>query len=201
MLNARSVSAVLVSLAAVFAAVANAQDTGTTAIPSGMIQLTDELDEAEDGEWYCFDSFGDTVEEGDGIQVHTCKDRPEGFSEDQDWTPNSPNMGQIETTQVPGYCVQAQRIAAGAWLNVEPCTTTRVDRRQDWVAGSDGQIHPASDTSLCLAVTKGVHGMCGNPDCSNFKRNVQLQACADYSMGKDYRYITWTIPGGSIGTP
>src|SRR5205085_1402981 len=116
----RSIPAVLVSLTAVIAAVANAQDTGTTAIASGMIQLTDELDEAEDGEWYCFDSFGDTVEEGDGIQVHTCKDRPEGVSEDQDWTPNSPNMGQLETTQSPGLCVQAQRIAAGAWVNVLP---------------------------------------------------------------------------------
>jgi hypothetical protein len=200
-LNFRSISAVLVSLAAVFTAVANAQDTGTTATTSGMIQLVDELDEAADGEYYCFDSFGDTVEEGDGIQTHTCKDRPEGVSEDQDWTPNSPNMGQLETTQSPGLCVQAQRIAAGAWLNVEPCTMMRVDKRQDWVAGADGQIHPASDTSLCLAVTKGVHGTCGNPDCSNFKRNVTLVACSDYSMRMDYKYITWSIPGGSIGTP
>jgi hypothetical protein len=40
---------VLVSLAAVFAAVANAQDTGATSTVSGMIQLVDELDEAADG--------------------------------------------------------------------------------------------------------------------------------------------------------
>jgi len=194
----RSFAAVLVSLAAVFAAVANAQDTGSTAV-TGMITLVDMLDEAEDGEYYCADAFGDEVDEGDGIQAHTCKDRPGGVWEDEDFTIDSPSLGQLEFTQAPGECVQAQRVAAGAWLSVQPCATRRVDNRQQWIAGADGMIHPASDTSLCWAVTKGAHGTCGNPDCSNFKRNVMLMACSDYTRGSDYKYITWAYPGGTIG--
>ena len=191
----RTISAVLVSLAAVFAAVANAQDTGSTpTVASGMITVVDMLDEATDGEYYCADAFGDYVDLGDGIQAHTCKDRPGGVWEDEDFTVNSPSVGQIEMTQAPGLCVQAQRVMAGAWLNVETCATRRVDSRQQWMAGADGFIHPASDDTLCWAITKGEHGRCGNPDCSNYKRNVQLQLCSDYTMGKDYRFITWAYP-------
>jgi hypothetical protein len=196
-MNVRSLTAVLFSAAAVIA-VANAQDTGSTAT-TGMITLVDMLDEAADGEYYCADAFGDTVEEGDAIQAHTCKDRPGGISEDEEFTVNSPNLGQIETTQAPGFCVQAQRVAAGAWLNVLPCATRRVDNRQQWIAGTDGLIHPASDETLCWAVTRGPHGSCGNPDCSNYKRNLQLQTCSDYERGMDYRFVTWAYPGGSIG--
>jgi hypothetical protein len=42
----------------------------------GYFVLMNQLDEAEDGEYYCLDVFGSTMEEGDGMQVHTCKDRP-----------------------------------------------------------------------------------------------------------------------------
>ena len=193
----RSLLAVLVSLTAMIPAVANAQDTGDTAAPtvaSGMITLVDMLDVAADKEFFCADVFGDYVEDGDGIQAHTCKDRPGGIWEDEEFTVNSPGPGQIETTQVPGLCVAAQRVTDGAHLNVLPCVTTRVDLRQTWVAGADGMIHPSSDTSLCWAVAKGAHGRCGNPDCSNYKRTLILESCADYTMGMDYRYITWAFP-------
>ena len=196
----RSILAVLVSLTTVIATVANAQDTGAPAVASGMITLVDMLDEAADGEYYCADVFGDAVEEGDGIQAHTCKDRPGGIWEDEEFTVNSPGAGQIEMTQAPGLCVAAQRVTDGAHLNVLPCVTTRTDLRQTWVAGADGMIHPSSDTSLCWAVAKGAHGRCGNPDCSNYKRTLILETCSDYTMGMDYRFITWAYPA-DIGTP
>ena len=174
------------------AAVAYAQDTGDTGVVPvrGSIILTDPLNEAADGEFYCLDIFGSTVEEGDGMQVHTCKDRPRP-AEDMDFTVNAPDVGMINVTQVDDLCVAMQRALAGAHMNVVACSST--DRRQQWLSDEYGQIHPASDDTLCLTVADT--RMCGNPGCTNYKRVLTLQTCAD----QETEYITWTIPGGSIG--
>jgi len=175
------------------AAVAYAQDTADTGAEStrGSIILTDPLNEREDGEFYCLDIFGSTVEPDDGMQVHTCKDRPRP-AEDMDFTVDTPNLGNINVTQYDSLCVSTMRRAAvGQHLAVVDCSST--DMRQQWIADVDGQIHPAADTTLCLTVADT--RMCGNPDCSNYKRNLTVQTCADV----DARYITWTIPGGTLG--
>ena len=178
------------------AAVAYAQDTGDTGVvvPAnpGSIVLVAQLNEADDGEFYCADLFGSTVEENDGMQVHTCKDRPRP-AVDMQFTTDSPNMGNIEVTLTDlGLCVAtSRRAAAGAHMNVVACNS--MDMRQRWVSDSLGQIHPATDTTLCWTVADT--RMCGNPGCTNYKRTLTLETCAD----QEERYITWFIPGGSVG--
>jgi hypothetical protein len=172
------------------AAVAYAQDTGAEST-RGSIILTDPLNERADGDFYCLDIFGSTVEPNDGMQVHTCKDRPRP-AEDMDFTVDTPNLGMINVTQYDTLCVSTMRKAAvGQHLAVVECSAT--DMRQQWYSDGDGLIHPASDTTLCLAVADT--RMCGNPDCSNYKRTLTLQDCGSV----DPKYITWTIPGGTIG--
>jgi hypothetical protein len=181
----------LLSLGAAAAAVAYAQDTGMVIDNPGSIVLVAQLNEADDGDYYCADLFGSTVEDGDGMQVHTCKDRPRPAA-DMQFTVDSPNTGNIMVTQSEDLCVStSRRAAAGAHLNVVPCAS--MDMRQRWVSDDLGQIHPASDESLCWTVADT--RMCGNPDCSNYKRTLTLETCADF----EERYITWYIPGGSIG--
>ena len=65
--------------------------------------------------------------------------------------------------------------------------------RQPFLADAPGQIHPASDASLCLTVADT--RMCGNPGWSNYKREVTLELRVD----QEPEYNIWTIPGGSIG--
>jgi hypothetical protein len=183
---------VLSLCAAATAAVAYAQDTGDTGVVPvrGMITLTDPLNERADGEYYCLDIFGSTVEDGDGMQVHTCKVRPRP-AEDMDFTVNAPSLGYINVTQADDLCVTMQRPRAESRLNVLACSST--DTNQQWISDAAGEIHPASDTTLCLTVADT--RMCGNPGCTNYKRILTLETCA----GLDTKYITWTIPGGSIG--
>ena len=175
------------------AAVAYAQDTADTGAAStrGSIILTDPLNERADGDFYCLDIFGSTVEPNDGMQVHTCKDRPRP-AEDMDFTVDTPNLGNINVTQHDDLCVSTMRKAAvGQHMVVVTCSST--DMRQQWVSDGDGLIHPASDTTLCLTVADT--RMCGNPDCSNYKRTLTLQDCGSV----DPKYNIWTIPGGTIG--
>ena len=173
---------------------------GALAQDSGMIQLADELDEAADGQYYCFDAFGDWLDEDDGIQTHTCKDRPHGLSEDQDWTVHYPLLGQVSPTQWDGsdypLCVTADRLVAGGWLHIEQCSA-RYDRHQQWYADTDGIVHSDYDSTLCWTIDRGVHGRCGDELCDNYKRNVTLQDCASF----DPKWETWIIPGGTIGIP
>jgi len=181
--------------AAATAAVAYAQDTGDTGtvVPvRGSITLVAQLNERDDGEYYCLDIFGSTVSENDGMQVHTCKDRPRP-AEDMDFTVNAPSVGYINVTQVDDLCVAMQRPVAGSRLNVVACSSTDPRQLQQWISDEYGKIHPASDSTLCLTVAEDF--MCGNPGCTNYKRILTLEACADY----DTRYNTWSIPGGSIG--
>ena len=174
------------------AAVAYAQDTGDTGVVPvrGSIVLTDPLNERDDGEYYCLDIFGSTVSENDGMQVHTCKDRPRP-AEDMDFTVNAPSLGYINVTQLDDLCVQMQRPRVGSHLNVVACSST--ESLQQWISDAAGQIHPASDDTLCMTVADT--RMCGNPGCTNYKRILTLETCAD----QETQYITWTIPGGSIG--
>jgi hypothetical protein len=181
----------LLSLGAAAAAVAYAQDTGMVIENPGSIILVAQLNEAEDGDYYCADLFGSTVEAGDGMQVHTCKDWPRP-AEDMTFTVDSPNVGNINVTQVDDLCVAAQRPRAGSYFNVVACSS--MDMRQQWVSDASGQIHPASDDTLCWTVADTWD--CGNRDCTNYKRTLTLQACADHEA----RFITWTIPGGGIGS-
>jgi hypothetical protein len=179
--------------AAALTAVAYAQDTGDTGVvvpARGNIVLVDPLNEAADGDFYCFDVWGDTVENPDGTQAHTCKNRPVE-AEDQIFTIDSPNPGNIQVTLIEAedLCVEMARPRAGAELSIVPCSTSS---RQLFASDAAGQIHPASDTSLCLTVSHT--RMCGNPSCSNYKRTVALQRCAG-----DEKFNTWSIPGGSLG--
>ena len=167
-------------------------DTGVVVPARGEITLVAMLNERDDGEYYCLDIFGSTVQDNDGMQVHTCKDRPRP-AEDMDFTVNAPSVGYINVTQVDDLCVAMQRPVAGAHLNVVACSSDDPRQLQQWVSDAAGQIHPASDSSLCLTVAED--WMCGNPGCTNYKRILTLQACADF----DTRYNTWSIPGGSVG--
>ena len=179
--------------AAAVAAVAYAQATDNP----GFFILQNPLDEAEDGEYYCLDVFSSEVLEGDGMQAHTCKDRPRP-PEDMTFTANSPNLGQIQVTEVTemDLCVTMHPTTLlGSRLSVRACDAEGDDPRQLWISDEAGQIHPQQDTSLCWTVASGVHGVCGNPDCSNFKRSLTLQTCADQRE----RFITWWGPGGSVG--
>jgi hypothetical protein len=175
-------------------AVAYAQDTGDTGMVidnPGSIILVAQLNEAEDGDYYCVDAFGSTVEDGDGVQLHTCKDRPRP-AEDMQFTVDAPGMGNINVTQADDLCIaMSRRPAVGVRLNLVACD--EMDMRQQFISDELGQIHPASDTSLCW--TAAETRMCGNPDCSNYKRSLTLQTCAD----QEERYIAFYIPGGSIG--
>jgi hypothetical protein len=181
----------LLSLGAIAAtAVAYAQDTGVVEPYSGQIFLVDELNEIVDGDFYCFDVWGDTVENPDGTQVHTCKNRRKP-AEDQLWIIDSPNLGNITVELVDGLCVEATTVHAGSGLIVTTCSSSA---NQLWYSDGDGQIHPASNTNLCWTVA--TTRMCGNPSCSNFKRTMELEKCASAS---DPKFITWSIPGGTIG--
>ncbi len=191
----------LLSLVAASAVVAHAKDTGTVdtgAVDTGAVEpargsiiLADQLDEKADGDLYCAEVLGVTVDEGDRMQVHTCKDRPLP-AEDADFTNDYPDSGNIYVTQAD-LCVAVQRLRAGSYLDVVACSAR--DARQQWDSKGDGQIHPASDESLCWAVDPGTSGRCGNPTCTKYKRTLTLQPCADY----DTRFITWSIPGGAVG--
>ena len=161
---------------------ASAQDTGAAANP-GRIELV---------EWpgeYCADVIGGSVEPGEVLQAHTCHGRAGVTPEDQEYTTDSPGAGNIYVTQAD-LCVAAARMVAGGRLIVTECSAT--DRRQLWVSTEDGQIHPASDTSLCWAVESRPPAAPGN-----HKRDLTLEACSDVNT----RFIVWSIPGGSIGTP
>jgi hypothetical protein len=192
----------LLPLVAASAVVAYAKDTGTVdtgAVDSGAVVpanpgsviLVDPLDEAADGEFYCADVLGSTVDEGDRMQVHTCNHRPLP-AEDMEFTTDYPHSGNIYVTQAD-LCVAARRLRAGSYLNVVACSAR--DAHQQWDSKGDGQIHLASDDTLCWAVDPGLHGLCGNPRCTNYKRTLRLQPCADY----DATFITWSIPGGAVG--
>ena len=188
-----SVRITLLSLAAAATAVSYAQDTADTGAVepvSGQIVLVDPLNEIDDGDFYCFDAYGDYSEEGDGMQVHTCKIRPRP-PEDQTFNIDYPNLGNLNMALADTLCVEMERARAGASLYLLPCSTSA---RQRFVSGDEGQIHPASNTNLCLTVAHT--RMCGNPDCSNYKRAVTLERC---DSEPDPKFLTWTIPGGSLG--
>jgi hypothetical protein len=175
--------------AAAAAAVAYAQDTGAIEPASGSIILVDPLEEAADGEFFCGDIVGLGIDEGDRMQARTCSSRllP---PEDMDFTIDYPRSGNIYVTQAD-LCVEAQRLRAGSYLTVVACSAR--DERQQWDSKVDGQIHPASDESLCWTVGPGL--ACGEPHCTDYKRTLTLQPCADY----DTTFITWSIPGGAVG--
>ena len=107
----------LLSLVAASAVVAHAKDTGTVdtgAVDTGAVEpargsiiLADQLDEKADGDLYCAEVLGVTVDEGDRMQVHTCKDRPLP-AEDADFTNDYPDSGNIYVTQADSLCRGAE---------------------------------------------------------------------------------------------
>jgi hypothetical protein len=164
------------------ASVALAQDTGAPANP-GPIDLVAWRDDPHP---YCIDVSGTSPEPGDRVQVHDCHLRLGEIPPDQEYTTDYPSVGNIYLTQAE-LCVEA-RAVAGARLVLAECSSTAA--RQLWVATEDdGQIHPASDTSLCWAMqtrpTPGTH-----------RRAVTLEPCADVND----RFLAWGIPGGSVGS-
>ena len=158
-----------------------AQDTGAPANP-GRIELVQWPGE------YCADVIGGSAELGDPLQAHTCHERRGAIPEDQEFTTDSPEVGNIYVTQAD-MCVEATRLVAGASLIVSECSTT--SRRQRWISTDDGQIHPASDTSLCWAVETRPPGASGD-----HKRELMLRECSNVRT----RFTVWSIPGGSVGS-
>ena len=174
------------SLIAALASTANAQDTGTE-VPAnpGSIMLVADLDPGIEGA-YCWDAVGGSAEIGDRLQGHGCHDRPMGPAGDQELTSDYPNVGNIYATQ-SDLCIAPRRVLAGAELFVTECSTSTT---LSWIASSDGRVHPADDTSLCVTIGPGrPNGI------SLYKRTLTLQPCADYPT----RLNTWSVPGGSIG--
>ena len=170
---------------ALFASTANAQDTGA-AVPDnpGFITLLADLDPSVDGD-YCWDVVGGSAESGDRVQAHSCHNRL-GPEADQELTTDYPDVGNIYVT-LADLCVAARRVVAGAQLYVTECSTSTT---QSWISSSDGRVHPADDTSLCVTVGRGM------PDgVSLYNRTLTLQACADSTA----RLTAWSIPGGSVG--
>ncbi len=123
------------------------------------------------------------------MQAHTCHGRAGVVPEDQEYTTDYPDVGNIYVTQAD-LCVQAARTIAGGRLFVTTCSS---DRRQMWVSSDDGQIHPASDPSLCWTVEPIRPGEPDGP--RSHKRELTLETCADVGAP----YTTWWIPGGSVG--
>ena len=163
------------------ASAALAQDTGTPTNP-GRIALVEWPDE------YCADVIGGSVESGEVLQAHSCHGRGGVTPEDQEFTTDDPNVGNIYVTQAD-LCVQAVRLVAGARLKVSECSPT--ERRQVWISTEDGQIQPAYDTSLCWAMEPRPPAAPGN-----HKRTITLEPCADV----DARFTVWSMPGGSVGS-
>jgi hypothetical protein len=170
---------------------ARGDDTGMDLPPNpGTIRLVDELDPVPDGDAFCVDVRGGSTESGDLLQVHNCHLRMGSVPEDQEYTTDYPGIGNIYATQAD-LCVEVRGPArAGASLRVVECSASS---GQVWVAGADGWIHPASDTTLCWAV-ENVPRTPGVPD-RNTKRGLTLETCEDVSA----RLVTWLVPGGSIG--
>jgi hypothetical protein len=171
--------------ATLFASTALAQDTGT-AVPDnpGFITLLADLDPSVEGD-YCWDAVGGSADSGDWMQAHSCHNRM-GPMSDQELTTDYPEVGNIYFT-LADLCVAARRVVAGAQIYVAECSTSTT---QSWISSSDGQVHPADDTSLCVTIARG------RPDgVSLYNRGLTLQPCADYPL----RQTAWSIPGGSVG--
>lgn len=175
-----------IPLIAAFASAANAQDTGVERPANpGSVMLVADLDPNVDGA-YCWDAVGGSAESGDRLQAHGCHDRPMGPAGDQQITGDYPNVGNLYFTQ-SDLCIAPRRVLAGAELFVTECSTST---SLSWIASSDGRVHPADDTSLCVTAGRGLpNGI------SLYKRSLTLEPCADYPA----RLTTWSVPGGSIG--
>lgn len=174
-----------ITIIAGFASIANAQDTGVEvpANPGFMVLLAD-LDPSLDDE-YCWDVLGGSAESGDRVQAHSCHNRL-GPAGDQELTSDYPNLGNIYVTQAD-LCVAARRVRPGGELFVAECSASTT---QSWIASSDGRVHPADDTSLCVTIERGA------PDgISLYNRHLTLEPCADYTP----RLTAWSVPGGSVG--
>jgi hypothetical protein len=164
--------------------VAYAQDTGEVPGNPGFFILLANLDPALDDD-YCWDVVGGSAESGDRMQAHSCHNRL-GPAGDQQFTSDYPSLGNIYVTQAD-LCVQARRLRAGSDLFVTECSSSS---SQVWVSSSDGRVHPADDTSLCVTVERGM------PDGIDlYNRHLTLETCADFST----RLTAWSIPGGSVG--
>ena len=169
---------------AAFASTASAQDTGAVPDNPGFITLLADLDPSVDGD-YCWDVVGGSAESGDRVQAHSCHNRM-GPEADQELTTDYPEVGNIYVT-LADLCVAARRVVAGAQLYATECSTSTT---QSWISSSDGRVHPADDTSLCVTIARGM------PDgVSLYNRTLTLQPCADYTS----RQTAWALPGGSVG--
>jgi hypothetical protein len=162
------------------ARVASAQDTGAPANP-GWIEVAELPGD-------CADVITGRANPGEPLQVHACHLRDGAIPGDQEFTTDTPRVGNIYITQAD-FCVEAERVEAGAGLIVARCST---GPRQRWVSTDDGQIHPKSDTTLCWAVGGNRPGPGGG-----HTRELTLEVCSDVAA----RLTAWSIPGGSVGTP
>jgi hypothetical protein len=154
------------------------------AILSDYIELEAPLDQPA-GEFYCADVVGMDVDVDLRVQSHTCK----APRNDQLFTVNTPRMGNVYVTE-HDLCVEARIVTEGAELYTAECRRSPTQR---WRSTPDGQIHPASDASLCWTVNPGPTGDVAGG--GNLKRTLTLRPCADFRP----EYNTWVIPGGSIG--
>ncbi|MCH7737602.1 MAG: RICIN domain-containing protein [Chloroflexi bacterium] len=133
------------------------------------IQLTDPLDEPQ---FYCLDvpGAGTAVRLDSPLQAHTCK--PLRTAEDELFTFNHPNDGQIYM-EAYDLCVEATGSAAGSTVGLAVCSDSPNQR----FAIEDGAIRLASGgpTGLCLAVDPGDGIPTGGP--SHLRRDLTLESC------------------------
>ena len=133
------------------------------------IQLTDPLDEPE---FYCVDvpGAGRGVRLDSDLQAHTCK--PISEAEDELFTLNHPNEGQI-FMEAYGLCVEAELAIDGASLRLQPCSDSPL---QFFVLENDSvRLISQGLFGLCWAVAPGIGTPTGGP--SHLRRDLTLEKC------------------------
>jgi len=111
-----------------------------------IIYLADNLDE-KDKLGYCID----TQDRGqtERIQLHTCKpDTDNPMDRDVLFSWNT-TTSQIEHAEYEGFCLAVNTGNSETALGLLACTDS--ESQQFVVDTKTGEIHPASDTSLCLS--------------------------------------------------
>jgi len=149
------------------------------------VMLVDELDESRG---YCLDIAGGKGENAPverGLQAHTCYNYLNEILVDQGFDPALVEKGQFKITYFD-VCMTASGVEEGATLGLESCDESDT---QNFSLTSDGNLVPASDSSLCVTVssTEKKEGRGSTP--VHVMRPVTLQKCDD-SIAE---YQTWTL--------
>ncbi len=144
----------------------------------GLVKLKDPLDEPE---FYCLDvpGWGRGLNLKAPLTAHTCKPG----ADDEIFQTDYPHEGQLS---MPAYslCVQADRAEAGARLRMKECSDA-VLQKFTW---TDGRVHPAGASGLCLAVADAAGEPTGGP--SHLRLDISLEPCVSVPPVRS----EWLIP-------